>query len=222
MSPTEVRIGTPGELACAVAFSTPARQFAGYTSGGAASMTPKRRRAAGLTLVELIIAVAVMSVALLALVTVILVSTQLQRVTREKTLAYNAARGKIEEMRNTTTFAEIFVRYNSSTADNPGAGSSPGNTFDVTGLLRVQTATPVGRIDFPESGGALREDIHSIDSALATGLGMPSGKDLNRDGAIDSSSHNADFKILPIRIVIRWLSGPTPVQIEVKSFIGEK
>lgn len=183
----------------------------------------KRHRAGrrGLTLVELMLAMAILAVAILALMMVIFSAASLQHNSREKTLAYNAARKKIEEMRD-SPFSLIYARYNASTVDNPAGLSSPGDTFDVAPLPRVTAGTPVGKIEYPESGGILREDIHRVNPGLAAGLGMPSGKDLNRDGALDSASRNADHKVLPVRITVRWKSGRTPTQIEVSTFITEK
>lgn len=180
--------------------------------------TPRRpapRRARGVTLVELVVAMAVLSVALMGLMSTILSSSTLQQNTREKAVAYNHARRLLEEMRS-VDFREVYARYNSTTGDNPAGGASPGSVFTVAGLIPPHSGNPVGEIIFPESGpGILSETVNN------PSMGMP--KDLNRDGDALDTDVSATYKILPVKIVIRWRSvGGADTQIEVDSFITEK
>jgi prepilin-type N-terminal cleavage/methylation domain-containing protein len=97
-----------------------------------------RRCEQGLTLVELIIAMAILAVAIMALVSSITSSGQIQQNTRERVIAYNAAREQIEKMRVYAT-AEIYSRYNNTEADDvnyPSGGwaGHPGPTFHVPRL----------------------------------------------------------------------------------------
>jgi prepilin-type N-terminal cleavage/methylation domain-containing protein len=164
----------------------------------------------GLTLLEIVIAMAVLAVALFALMSSIMSASSLHDNSREKVLAYNAARQAIEAMRN-TTFAQIYTTYR----------SGPNNQFTVTGLNPIP-GVPVGQIFFPaDSNGAIREDFYLIDATLASTLGMTSpGKDLNGDGAIDSKDHSQDYKILPVMVRVQWQgTGGKRAQIEVATFI---
>lgn len=159
---------------------------------------------AGITVVELVIALGVLAVALLALVSVISSAGALQQATREKSIAYNAARLKIEEMR-AHAFSDIFNYYKAGTS---------ANTFSVEGLTPVNSSTPVGTITFPEQSGALNENYP--DSTL----GMP--KDLNGDGDT-ADTLTEGYTILPVRVTIRWMAvGKRDTRIETTTFITNK
>ena len=212
-----------------------------------------RPRQRGLTLVELIIAMAILAVAIMALVSSITSSGQIQQVTREKTIAYNAARQQIEKMRVYAT-AEIYSRYNSTTADdgNYPSGLHPGNTFHVPRLTTPSTNVPtywsvqvgtttkeawtsttvggvtqkdtfgdligndgVGEIVFPESGGQLTETY------VDAGMGMP--RDLNRDGDALDTNVGGSYKILPVKVTVRWKSmNGRDLYVEVYTLITDK
>ncbi len=184
------------------------------------------RRDRGLSLVELMIALVVVAFALLALFTLVTSSSQVQQETREKTLAYSAARKMIEEMR-AATFAEIYARYNSvddnlpavagqpndTGAPGPSNLREPGPTFTVEGLNPVP-GLAVGRILFAESGGGLSE----LGDASK---GIPA-KDLNRDGdAVDTGL--TTYKILPVRVEVTWEGvGGKKTTIAVDTLITDK
>lgn len=168
----------------------------------------------GVTLLELIIAMAVLAIALLALVSSITSSAKVQQNTRDKTLAYNAAREVIEQMR-AYPIDEIWRRYNSATGDNVGTGSNPGNTFTVARLNAPPSGVPVGQVFFPEKGGALNETY--VDPSM----GMP--KDLNRNGDALDTNVNDTYRILPVKVVVTWMAiGGREIQIEVNTLITEK
>lgn len=185
-----------------------------------------RRRVTGVSLLELVIAMAVLAFALMALMSSISSSSTLQQNTREKVIAYNAAREIVEQLR-AATFSEVWARYNSTTADDPVSGVKPGNTFHVAGLNmpKVGPASPTtwrgannvpdgyGFITWPEKAGALDETF--VDATM----GMP--RDLNRDGVVTGAITTYD--ILPVKITVRWQTlGGTDFQIEVNTFITEK
>ena len=73
-----------------------------------------RAREAGISLVELVIALAVMAIALMALMVSVTSSSRLSDSNRERTIAYELAKAKIEEIRNFTrcgSFDKIFWYY---------------------------------------------------------------------------------------------------------------
>ncbi len=176
----------------------------------------------GFSLVELVIAMAVLAIALLALMSSIFSSSHLVDTSRERTLAYEAARSKIEEMRNYThclTYNNLYNYYR----------VSPNNTAGATGLNPVLVsgvAQPILSISFPQSGNNLTEAPGS--AVLATALGMP--KDLNRDGDTTdvggsggADDLNTNYKLLPVLITLRWKSaGGNPQTLDVSTFISEK
>jgi type II secretory pathway pseudopilin PulG len=198
----------------------------------------RAQREAGLSLVELMIALVVFAIAMIALFSLIVSSSQVQQETREKALAYNTARLKIEEMRN-ATFAEVFMRYNAVNdalpavtgqpvdAGNRGPTNTrePGEWFPIEGLNTVTSLgdSMVGKIDFPVVNNNLAEDITSptSDPDLETQLGLP--KDLNRNATSNETNVSTNYKILPVRVRVRWLGvGKKITTIYVTSLITEK
>jgi len=136
---------------------------------------------------------------------------------REATLATEAGRQMIETLRS-TTYNQIFARYNSTVADDPGGVVSPGANFAVTGLdARVNDADGMpGEIQFPTItvGGAeqLREDL------VSTKLGTPT--DLNGDGIVDAVNHAANYQNLPVLVRIRWRGVAGPGQVEFQTVLA--
>jgi prepilin-type N-terminal cleavage/methylation domain-containing protein len=111
---------------------------------------PSNKRS-GVTLLELIVVMAVMTVAV-SMFTSMVVHTARQRgLNRENAIASNAARTMLEWMRN-EDFHEIFARFNADPNDDPaGPGTAPGSTFDVPGLtpLADDLDQLVGEIHMP-------------------------------------------------------------------------
>lgn len=181
-------------------------------SPGAASVPPR----AGLTLLELTLAMAVLSVAIMALLSTVISSLRLQESTRERMKAYNAARALLERMRG-EPFNEIFARYNADPSDDPGGpGTAPGNAFTVPALPAVSGGT-VGRILFPtDPSGNLREDVDD------PAMGMPGGRDLNGDGVIDAVSHGGDYELLPVRVLVEWDGANGRARVELNWLMTRK
>ncbi len=161
---------------------------------------PSRRRT-GFSLLEVTVAITVLTIAVVGATGSIIAGDKLQRVNRDSALAEDAVRQALESMRG-SDIATTFARFNATNTDDPGGVVSPGSTFDVQGLRSppVNAGAPVGRIMFPTFlNGAtleLREDF--VDAEL----GMPA--DLNGDGAIDGADHSGDYRVLPVRVQVQW------------------
>ena len=156
----------------------------------------RSRARRGFSLLELIVAVTVLTIAAGAITSTLVVSTSLTHINRETTLAVEAAQSAVESLR-AVGFDEAFARYNASPDDDP-AGTAPGASFDVAGLF-ARAGDPdgrVGSIQFPGDGFVLREDLEDRE------LGMP--RDLDGDGAVDALDHADDYGILPVRVRIEW------------------
>ena len=168
----------------------------------------RRRPKAGFTLVEVLLALAVLVVAVGGTLGTLNAYVRLDQQTAQKSMALRVAEERIERLR-AEPFSMLFERYNAETADDPtGFFSSPGNGFAVPGLdMQDGDADGLaGEIFFPvdpSAPGVLREDI--TDSRLGT------PKDLNRDGVIDSLDHRLDHVLLPVRVEVRW-TGPAGMQ----------
>ena len=174
-----------------------------------------RRRAhsrAGVTLLESVIALAVMTVAV-SLFSSMVLSTSKQRVlNHEFPTASEAVRVVLERMRN-EDFEDVYAMYNSDPLDDPeGAGMAPGHRFAVEGLEPLEGVADgmVGEIRFPtlDNGGALELREDSEDETL----GMP--RDLNGDSIVDDVDHSGDYILLPICVVVDWEGRHGPRHIE--------
>ncbi len=165
------------------------------------------RGSGGFTLLEVMLAVAILSTALFGFIFSILHNSRLNAGDRENLAAMRGAERMIETMRD-RAFGDIFAAYNRVPSDDPppGPGTAPGSDFDVEGLVPLADDPDgkCGKILFPTdaSGGRLREDV--VDPALL----MP--RDLNGNGTIDSAGVAAGFKLLPVEVRIEWkgIQGP--------------
>lgn len=155
-----------------------------------------RSRRRGLTMIEMLMVMTVLTMAMAMLVRTLVSAAKLEPVLDEAETAAEGGRSQIEAMHN-HPFGEVFARYNANAFDDPLLpGSAPGNTFDVPGLDPVAPGGKVGRVEFPTIDGQLREDVE--DETLT----MP--RDLNGDGVVDSVNHANDRILLPVRVVVEW------------------
>ncbi|HEX7899114.1 MAG TPA: prepilin-type N-terminal cleavage/methylation domain-containing protein [Planctomycetota bacterium] len=181
----------------------------------------RARQDRGFTLVEIMIALAVVSIALLGLLSLINSSGLVQDDTRARTIAYNAAREKVEEMR-ARPFDTIYAAYNSDDYDDQKIKdlvtaalptvitvTIPKNKFFVDGLPSLivgGVAVEQGSIIFPEAidpsdGNPYLTEIPT-DVILQKEFGMEGGKDLNRDGVVDKLI--TTYTLLPVKIEVSW------------------
>lgn len=150
-------------------------------------------------MIELLVVSVIVAVALNSMASAIINTTRLAPVHRENSIAIDAARGVIDEVRS-RDYREVFARYNLDPADDPATGPSPGPFFAVDGL-QLQDGDAdgfVGQVEFPTVLGELREDFADRE------LGMP--RDLNQDGALDALDHAGDYAVLPFRVRLQWRS----------------
>ncbi len=154
-------------------------------------------RRLGLTLLEVVVVMAILAISLSLFGTTLGASLRLDPVGREKAIAAEAARSKLEEMRN-HPFAQVFALYNDLPEDDPGGvGTAPGDCFSVPDLAPTSAGACIGRITFPTFKSQLRENI------VDDNLGTP--RDLNGDGEVDEIDHVGDYILLPIRVTVEWM-----------------
>lgn len=184
-------------------------------------------RSGGFTLIEIVIALSVLVVAASIFYQMLLGTSRLRQTNHQNALAADAARVVIEEMRN-VPFLEIYKRYNEDPADDPGgAGTGPGNLFDVAGLEALDGAPggKAGKITFPSlfieatpgpapgkkklgvpgGGGGTPAGWQLRENYVDDSLGMP--RDLNGDNVVDELNHASDYILLPVRVQVSW-QGP--------------
>ena len=180
----------------------PNYQFAGARPRAAAARLERivgnRRGTRGMTLIEVTVAMVVLTISVFMLTSTISSSLGQSATKYERGLASDAARNLFEEMRN-TAFAQLYARYNSDPSDDPGGpGTAPGNKFSVAGLTPVPGDPDgfVGEVLMPGAGPALREDANNPT------LGLP--RDLNGDAMIDDKDHAGNYIVLPVGVRIEW------------------
>ncbi len=162
-----------------------------------------RRRERGFTLLELMLAVCVVSVGLLGLLSVIKNGLDLDTTSRESHIALVEARKKLEEMK-AAPFGELYDRYQS--------GGVIGNAFTLT--APVQDATGVKLPTLQSANGTI---TFLTEPQAASRFGVASF-DCNRDYDT-ADSPDASWRIYPIRIRITWLSRGQTRQVELYSVI---
>jgi len=92
-----------------------------------------------MTFLELLVVMAIMAVAVTMLTSMVVHTSRQRAINRENAIAANAARTKVELMRN-EDFRDIYALFNADPADDPGgAGTAPGDAFDVPGLTPLDT-----------------------------------------------------------------------------------
>lgn len=157
-----------------------------------------RRGRSGFTLVEVMVALLVLTVAVQILSSTVTASISYTRVKRERGAAVVAATNVIEEM-HSLPFYDLFATFNRIPADDPqGPNTAPGWRFDVSGLDPVDGEQSVGMIEFPTQGSRLVETVED------ERFGTP--RDLNGDMLIDGDSRADDYLVLPVVVTVRWKS----------------
>ena len=167
-----------------------------------------------MTLVELLIVMAILTLTLGEVTRSFVTISHLEPMQRETAAALDRARGILEELR-TREFSDLVALYDDDAANDPdGPGTAPGSGFAITGLA-PQAGDPdgwTGQVDFDLNGGQLREDGTDVE------LGYP--RDLNLDGSIDAANHIGDYQVLPVRIRFEWTGASGDRQLEFVSTLA--
>jgi len=179
-------------------------------------MQGTRRSQGGFSLIEVMMAVVVLSVGTLMLSKTLMASASLSDAVRQRTIAIEAARRLLEELQD-QEFSDVFARYNAAPGDDPGvAGTAPGASFAVDGLTALEDDGDgiVGEIVFPVEGNELRED------ADLTTLGMP--LDLDGLNGVDNADHADDYRLLPVLVRVAWRGADGPMQVELRTILAQR
>ena len=163
----------------------------------------RKRSALGFTLLEVSISIVLLVIGIAGISRLTVSVTRAGNMQRETERATEGARAAIERIK-AEAFSQAFRSYNATGADDPGGlNTAPGANFAVPGL-RPAPDDPdgmCGEIIFPTppgQPGTLREDV--VDPAL----GMP--QDLDGHNGVDTANHSLDYKLLPVRVRVRWQS----------------
>jgi len=161
-----------------------------------ATRTGNGSRKGGLTLVELMVAMSVLMIGMLALTSSSLAAHTLRRGDHQQQLAGAALHSMMETTRAVSSAALTDITgWGHALPAALAPGGSIGNTFDVPGLEPWEGARSVGTI-----GVIVDETL--TDGELGLDMGLP--RDLDNDGAIDNPDVRANARLLPIVISLRW------------------
>lgn len=165
------------------------------------------RHPRGLTIVELMFAMAILAIALLSLVLTTSVALRHTQKSREMLAAENAARTQMEVIL-ATDFEDIFATYKSATFSVP---LTYGGANVATGTYEFPTV-----VDGTE-GTVLSE------TAAATMLGG-TPIDMNRNGVTgETLTAAADpYTFVPMRIVVEWNTTMGPARYEMMVILNDR
>jgi type II secretory pathway pseudopilin PulG len=166
--------------------------------------TPSLRRgSAGLTLLELVIAMAIIAFALFGLVSVIAFTTRSNLATKQRVLAMRAAERKIEQMSN-STFENIMILFNNTTQGFGVDGVEGLNFNPATGNANSQIVF----VSFPLSNGGgnnLNETITGTFLDNKNSAGTVTNIDLDGDGLTNNAAVAVTAaQLIPVRVDVRW------------------
>ena len=183
----------------------------------------KAKAKAGLTLVEIAIAMPIIAIAMGMFVQMLTAGTNLRSTSRDNWVASMAVQDTLEIMRN-DAYEDLFVLYNDNPLDDPGGpGTAQGIHFDVEGLeaLASDVDGQVGRIHLPtfNAGSAVAPVWQLREDQANPALGMP--RDLNGDSIINTLDHASDFTLLPVQIELQWQSRFGPRRIRMQTILTQ-
>jgi prepilin-type N-terminal cleavage/methylation domain-containing protein len=175
--------------------------------------TDGRRR--GISLIEVMITVGILSVVLTGLVAALLSSMRLRQLNAEKATARNAAEQALSAMRGMGSIREAYIRF---------GGGGPEGTFEVFGLAAPAAGEAVGRVivwrnksgNPPDPGSTLALSAADAQEARSR-FGMPfplaligtegpfgtDFLDTNGDGGVSAADNPS---LMPVTVRIRWRS----------------
>lgn len=152
---------------------------------------------AGISLLEVMIAVAVILLGFLALGQTIVTTHALKRTSEERRIVLSAMRVVGEEVRSLSddvaatspdTWAQTIV-------DTVASGTRLSSTFSVDGLAPQSGSTTVGSI-------RIVTNETSTDADLGVQIGMP--RDLDSDGSASNGNVTSSATMLPVVLTVRY------------------
>ncbi|MEL6907329.1 MAG: prepilin-type N-terminal cleavage/methylation domain-containing protein [Planctomycetota bacterium] len=183
--------------------------------------TPPRRarppaRRAGFTLVEVMVAIMVLTVATYILSSTVTAAVSHSIVKSQRTLAAEAAMNAIEQIRAMPQ-EDVFALFNDVTSDDPyGPGTGPGPTFDVPGLdpvLAGGVPLPIGQVLLPGQNGVLNEALSQPE------FGLP--RDLDGNLFVEAGNCASSYIVLPLVVRVEWQSKLGPRNFELATMLAD-
>ena len=183
----------------------------------------RARARAGLTLLEVTVAMPVILIAASMLASTLLAIAKQRTVARETVRVALAVQGAFERMRNERV-ADVWRLYNQEPFDDPnGPGTAPGAFFALPGLLPMPGARDgaVGEIRMPgvNVGTAAAPVWQVREDMVDTDLQMP--RDLSGDSVMDAADHSGDYIMMPVHVRVRWMGRFGPREFEMHTLLTE-
>lgn len=182
----------------------------------------------GFSLIEVLISVALVTVAVVGALSSITSTASLGESNRESALAYRAAQRRLEQVQ-ASTFEDVFALYNADDLDDPAGVAAPGPHFDVAGLDPQDGDADgrVGRVSFPISIGAgpalvvnadLETPGYDVRSSWPSGVSRayPPDTDIGSIRDLDLSS---GYLLLPVRVEVSWTGATGDRSVTVESIL---
>ena len=163
------------------------------------SIPRKALQQAGFSLVEVVIAMTVLMIGLLALTSTSVVAHSLEKADDSRQIAGQALRGCVERAHAVSIQALADdTGWSQAVVSAFEAGNLPGPEFAVAGLSPWEGESSVGTIQ------VITDETLSDDN-LGVSLGMP--RDLNGDGLVSDFDVFATGILLPVIARVRWDAG---------------
>jgi hypothetical protein len=183
----------------------------------------RRRTESGLGLVEVLMAVTIGGLGLMAHASGILRGHHATRAEESRTLALQTARTFLESMRDDAEWATLYARLGALLDTNGGwqplsahyaALEAPGRLGTCSVRVEIPRSAAVDPLVSP--GLVLREDVAD------TAFGLPF--DLDGSGTVTSATLDAKYLVLPVRVRLRWQAAGEPGQeIRISTWLtGER
>ena len=160
-----------------------------------AAAAPRQRQ--GFALLELTIALLVLTIGLVSMTQAGSRTHALTRENRERAAAHNALRSTSDRIlaRSDEIVRSGLGNWSTTLRELYGPGGTVGETFDVPSLNAIDENTPIGTI-------TIVTDEQATDAELGVTAGMP--RDLDGDGDTDSPDVGDFATQLPIILEVRY------------------
>lgn len=171
----------------------------------------------GLSLVEIMAALMILSVAVYILTSTVMATVSHSVVRGERERAVEAAMNMVEGIRALPQ-QDVFALFNGEPGDDPyGAGTGPGRHFEVPSLNPIVddkgVPRPVGTVLLPGTGSEL------IETATQPEFGLP--RDLDGNLIVSGGNVANRYIVLPLIVRVEWESRLGPRKFELPTMLAD-
>ena len=185
---------------------------------------PRRRRASGFSLIEVMFGTVVLTIALLGHMASTFSEYRLARTDETRSEVLHLARQFVERARSDEDWSHLYARLRALQvlAEKPGIGGErledgrrvwPANHYYAEFVTPEWLESFSVLVEVPAADdGGLREDL------VQPHFGLPA--DLNRDGTVDAEPRDDDYQALPVVFHLRWHpTGESPQELRIHTWL---